>query len=98
MDKTVLALVAAVSAATGLVIGVLFGAWLGRIGAMEVLRTFVRLPVLLLRSPGQIKNQWKTWGEWRARRKIERIRFRNQMKELKGKITAQRNEIRNTQA
>ena len=95
-DKAVLGLTAAVAAATGLGIGILLGAWLGRIGALEVLRTLWRFPLALFRAPGQLKNHWKAWGEWRARRKIEQIRHRSQIKELQGKIVTRQNEIRAT--
>ena len=98
MDRAVLIFVALAAAAAGLGIGILLGAWLGRIGALQVLRTILRLPLVLLRSPGQIKNQWKLWGEWRARRKIERIRFRNRIKELRGAIATSQNEIQKTKA
>ncbi len=89
---------AALAAAAGLLAGVVLGAWLGRLGALEVLRTLLRLPLTVLRSPGQLMNRWKTWGEWRARRKIEQIRFRNQIKELRGKVASYQNEIRKTRA
>ena len=98
MDKAVLFSVALLAAATGLGIGILLGSLLGRVGALEVVRTFFRLPLVVIGSPRQMMNQWRLWGEWRARRKIERMKFRNKLKELKEKIAAHRKEIRNTHA
>ena len=96
--KVVLILAVSAGAVAGLTAGVLLGGWLGRVGAFGFLREILRLPWVLLKAPGQFANRWKMWAEWRARRKIERIRFRNQMKELKGRISAYHGEIRKTQA
>jgi len=96
VDKAILVSIAALSAAIGLGVGILLGAWLGQSGAMGWLRAVLRLPLVILRSPLQIKNQWKIWGEWRARRKMNRIRYRNRMKELRDRINGYRGEIRKT--
>lgn len=97
-DKAVLILVSVLAALAGLGAGVLLGAWLGRIGAFELFRMILRVPVHIFTFPGELKSQWGAWQEARNRRKIERIRFRNQMKELKGKIADRRAEIKRTKA
>ncbi|MDD5217838.1 MAG: hypothetical protein PHN49_03180 [Candidatus Omnitrophica bacterium] len=98
MDKAIWVSIAALGAAVGLGVGILLGAWLGQSGAMGWLRAVLRTPLVILKSPGQIKNQWKIWGEWRARRKMNRIRYRNRMKELRDRIKGYRSEIRKTNA
>lgn len=98
MFKAAWVLALALAVGVGVAIGISLGAWLGRIGAFELLRMISRTPLLILKSPAQFKPRWRQWKEWHERRKVDRIRLHNQITEFKEKIAASQNEIKRTKA
>jgi uncharacterized protein YlxW (UPF0749 family) len=87
-----------VAAISGIFFGVCLGAWLGSSGALRFLRGFFTFPLMILKSPAQIKNVRRKWQEDRERRKIRRIRLREHLKELRAKIAGHKSEIKKANA
>ena len=95
MELTVVSIAIGVLA---LFLGITLGAILGRVGSFEILNLIVRLPVILIKSPGKMKSKLKMWKELANARKVERFKARKKINELGEGITGHKKEIKKIRA
>ncbi|MBC8344245.1 MAG: hypothetical protein H8E61_09705 [Bacteroidetes bacterium] len=75
-------------------IGLVLGTLLGRLGTVEMIRFFMTIPLLVIKSPGKIKKQWTIWHELRTLKKMDTQRRKDQMNELKKRVEQHKKDIR----
>lgn len=94
MDKIALPTISIIIGILGLFLGIILGSFLGRVGAFEILGCILRIPIILIRSPQDLKSKWKMWQELRGLRKIERLKRQREIKGLEKQISDHKKEIR----
>ena len=79
----------------GLFLGIILGSLLGRTGSVQLLACILRIPRILVTSPGKLKSKWKIWRELRDARKIRRLNRQKKIKDLKEQIARHKQGIKN---
>ena len=82
----------------GLFLGIIMGSLFGKTGSVQILACILRIPRILITSPGKLKSKWKIWRELRDIRKIERLKRQKKIKELKEQIARHQKGIKNIKA
>jgi ABC-type transport system involved in cytochrome bd biosynthesis fused ATPase/permease subunit len=98
VDRIILPILSVVTLIIGLTIGVLLGSVLGRVGSLQILSFILRIPIILIKSPKELKSKWKMWRELRGSRKIELLKRQKEIKALEEKITGHKKEIKKIKA
>ena len=96
MNEIALPAVSVVTGVIGLFLGIILGSLLGRVGSLQILAFILRIPIILISSPRQLKSKWRMWQELRDVRKLERLKKQTQIKSLKEKVAEYRKEIKET--
>ena len=78
----------------GLILGILLGCFLGKIGSVQILAFILRMPIILIKSPKKLKEKWKMWRELKASRKVEHLKKQKEINELKKTILNFKEEIK----
>lgn len=94
MDNILWLLIAIFVCIVFLFCGIFLGAFLGKLGSLEILNSIMRFPVTLLRSPRKLKIKWKMWQELRALKKIDLLKRKRDIRNLGEKIGSYKAEIR----
>jgi hypothetical protein len=94
MNITILIIISIAVGILCLFLGILLGCFLGRLGSIYILAFIVRIPIILISSPGKLKDKWKMWGELRDIRKIERLKIQKEVDVLKEKISVLKTETK----
>lgn len=98
MDKIVLTAVCLATGIIGLFLGIVFGSLLGRVGSIQILAFILRIPSILIRSPNELKSNWRIWQELRDLRRIEYLKRKKRIKELEEEIDEHKKEIKKIRA
>ncbi len=96
MNEIALPAVSVVTGVIGLFLGIILGSLLGRVGSLQILVFILRIPIILISSPRQLKSKWRMWQELRDVRKLERLKRQKQIKALEEKITEYKKEMKKT--
>lgn len=98
MDKIVLTAVCLATGIIGLFLGIVLGSLLGRVGSIQILAFILRIPSILIRSPNELKSNWRIWQELRDLRRIEYLKRKKRIKELEEEIDEHKKEIKKIRA
>lgn len=98
MYKLALPAVSVAIGIIGLFLGIILGSLLGRVGSLQILAFILRIPIILIRTPKELKSKWKMWQELVDLRKTERLKRQREIKVLEEKIAGHKKEIRKIKA
>jgi len=84
--------------AIGLALGILLGSILGRVGSLQIISLILRIPIILVKSPKELKSKWKMWLELRDTRNIERLKRQKEINNLEKKISGHKKETKKIKA
>ena len=79
-------------------LGVFLGSLLGRVGSLQILSFILRIPIILIKSPKELKSKWKMWRELKDARNIECLKRQKKIKELEEEIGGHKKEIKKIKA
>jgi len=83
-----------VGMAVGLTLGIWMGGWLGKVGSLELMASALRIPRLLVASPGAVRSSWKVWREKRIARRVEVTKIRGEIVPLQERLKGLEEEVR----
>ena len=78
----------------GIALGIVFGLLLGRTGCIQFLSFVLKIPRSIVLFPEKIKLSWSMFCELKERRKIERMKKMQKIKDLETKIIQQKKAIK----
>ena len=79
-------------------IGVAGGVAVVRTRAIDFLSLLIKLPIILYRFPGRLRDKMKVWRELRLKRRIAKKSRQRQIKTINDKIRDWRKQIRQAKA
>ncbi|MCK4466856.1 MAG: hypothetical protein KAU60_00735 [Desulfobacterales bacterium] len=79
-------------------IGVAGGVAVARTRAIDFLSLLIKLPIILYRFPGSLRDKMKVWRELRLKRRIAKKSRQRQIKTINDKIRDWRKQIRQAKA
>jgi len=82
----------------GLFLGIILGSFLGKLGSLQILSFVLRIPIILIKSPKELKSKWKIWHELKGSRKTERLKRVKAIDVLKKEIKGHKGQIKNIKA
>lgn len=98
MSEIILPLISIVTSLIGLSLGIILGSLLGKVGSLEILAFILRIPVILIKSPKELKSRWRIWQELRGLRKIECLKRIKEINTLKNELREPRDQIKKIKA